>query len=116
MFPLDGVVYSYGSFIDLFATFEVLNGENKTTYTYGWIISKLSSDVDLAKDAAKPYFDTDVTRVHLDNNILEPNNYYNITFYVKGNDAYYNGMRASMYNIIYIGIPPKNGRCSIVPS
>ena len=116
MFPLDGVVYSYGSFIDLFATFEVLNGENKTTYTYGWIISKLSSDVDLAKDAAKPYFDTDVTRVHLDNNILEPNNYYNITFYVKGNDAYYNGMRASMYNIIYIGIPPKNGRCSIIPS
>ena len=116
MFPLDGTVYQYGSFIDLYATFEVLNGENKTTYTYGWIISQLSTDIDLAKDAAKPYFDTDITRVHLDNNILVPNKYYNITFYVWGKNAFYNGMAASMYNIIFIGIPPKNGRCVISPN
>jgi hypothetical protein len=69
----------------------------------------------LAKDAAKPYFGTDITRVHLDNNIIEPNNYYNITFFVKGLNAFYNGMLGSMFNVIYIGIPPKNGKCFISP-
>jgi hypothetical protein len=63
-----------------------LNAEVRNTYTYGWIINKLNSNVDLARDAAKPYFSTDITRVHIDNNIIEPNNYYNITFYVKGFD------------------------------
>ncbi len=71
--------------------------------------------MDLAKDAAKPYYDTDITRVHLDNNILEPNKYYNITFFVKGGDKFYNGMIGSMFNVIYIGIPPKNGKCIISP-
>lgn len=72
-------------------------------------------EVDLAKDAAKPYFGTDITRVHLDNNIIQPNFYYNITFYVKGKDAFYNGMLGSMYNVIYIGIPPRKGKCKIDP-
>ena len=116
LLPDDGTIFAYGSFIDLYATFEVLNAENRATYSYGWIISKLNTNVDLAKDAAKPYFNTDITRVHLDNNILEPNFYYNITFYVKGSDTYYNGMIGSMYNVIYIGIPPKNGKCFIKPS
>jgi hypothetical protein len=71
--------------------------------------------MDLAKDAAKPYYATDITRVHLDNNIIQPNFYYNITFYVKGKDAYYNGMRGSTFNVIFIGIPPKNGKCIINP-
>ncbi len=115
MFPEDGTIFTYGSFIDLFATFEVLNLELRETYSYGWIITKLNSNVNLAKDAAKPYFNTDITRVHLDNNILEPNNYFNITFFVKGNDTFYNGMIGSMFNVIYIGIPPKNGKCSISP-
>ena len=76
----------YGSFIDLIANFDVLNDEPRSTYSYGWIIKKLNSDIDIAQDAAKPYANTDVLRVHLDNNIIEPNNYYNITFYVKGSD------------------------------
>ncbi len=75
----------------------------------------MNTNVNLAGDAAKPYHGTDVTRVHLDNNIIEPNNYYNITFYVKGNDQFYNGMIGSMFNVIYIGIPPKNGKCFIAP-
>ena len=54
--------------------------------------------------------------MHLDNNIIEPNNYYNITFYVKGYERYYNGMIGSMFNVIYIGIPPKGGKCSIKPA
>jgi REJ domain len=116
MYPEDGTIYSYGTFIDLYATFEVLNDEPRETYSYGWIISKLNSNVDLAGDAAKPYYGTDITRVHIDNNIIEPNNYYNITFYVKGSDKYYNGMLGSMYNVIYIGIPPKNGKCIISPT
>jgi len=115
MFPEDSTIFSYGEFIDLYATFEVLNQEPRETYDYGWIISKLNSNIDLAKDATKPYFGTDITRVHLDNNILEPNNYYNITFFVKGKNTFYNGMLGSMYNVIYIGIPPKNGKCSISP-
>ena len=57
-----------------------------------------------------------MTRVHLDNNIIEPNNYYNITFFVKGNERFYNGMIGSMFNVIYIGIPPKGGKCFIQPS
>lgn len=56
-----------------------------------------------------------MTRVHLDNNIIEPNNYYNITFYVKGYERFYNGMIGSMFNVIYIGIPPKGGKCLIQP-
>jgi hypothetical protein len=76
----------------------------------------LNSNVDLARDAAKPYFNTDITRVHIDNNIIEPNNYYNITFYVKGFDSYYNGMIGTLYNVIYIGIPPKSGKCEISPN
>jgi len=76
----------------------------------------LNGDVDLAGDAAKPYYQTAMTRVHLDNNIIEPNNYYNITFFVKGNERFYNGMIGSMFNVIYIGIPPKGGKCFIQPS
>ncbi len=115
MYPEDGKIFSYGEFIDLFATFKVLNEEARETYEYGWSIQKLNSNVDLAMDAAKRYFGTDITRVHLDNNIIEPNNYYNITFFVKGLNTYYYGMLGSMYNVIYIGIPPKNGKCFISP-
>lgn len=85
------------------------------TYNYGWIIQKLSSSLDIAKDATKPYAGEDITRVHLDNNIIEPNNYYNITFYVKGDDSVYNGMIGSIFNVIYIGIPPKGGSCAVAP-
>lgn len=53
--------------------------------------------------------------MHLDNNIIEPNNYYNITFFVKGNDTFYNGMLGVMFNVIYIGIPPKGGVCFASP-
>lgn len=70
LYPEDGLTFAYGTFIDLFATFETLNNEALSTYTYGWIITKLNDNVDLARDAAKPYFDTDITRVHLDNNII----------------------------------------------
>ena len=100
-------MFSYGTFIDLLATFEVLNNEPRHTYSYAWIITKLTDDVNIAGDAAKPYYGTDITRVHLDNNIIQPNNYYNITFYVKGSNSYYNGMLGSMFNVIYIGIPPR---------
>jgi len=92
-----------------------LNGEDNSTYWYGWIISKLGSKMNLASDAAKTYANTDVTRVHLDNNILNPNNYYNITFYVQGNETFYNGMLGYTFNVIYIGIPPKGGLCKADP-
>lgn len=51
----------------------------------------------------------------MDNNIIQPNNYYNITFFVKGKDTFYNGMLGSMYNVIYIGIPPRKGKCIVNP-
>ena len=110
------MIIPYGTFVDLFATYEVLNGEPRSTYWYNWIISQLNSDLNIASDAAKPYSNTDILRVHLDNNILIPNNYYNITFYVQGNQTVYNGMFGVMYNVIYIGIPPKGGTCTITPN
>jgi len=51
----------------------------------------------------------------LDNNIIAPNNYYNITFYVQGNETIYNGMFGATFNVIYIGIPPKGGECVSSP-
>jgi len=72
--------------------------------------------VDLAPDAAKLYANTDILRVHLDSNIITPNKYYNITFYVQGNKTLYNGMLGYQFNFIYIGIPPKGGLCSVTPS
>ena len=115
LYPQDNLVIPYGTFIDLTASFSVLNNEPRSTYTYNWIITKLSSPINVAGDAAKRYANTDLLRVHLDNNIIEPNNYYNITFYVKGDESVYNGMIGSMFNVIYIGIPPKNGKCNISP-
>jgi hypothetical protein len=38
MYPEDGKIFSYGEFIDLYATFEVLNQEARETYEYGWSI------------------------------------------------------------------------------
>lgn len=116
IYPEDGSTIQYGTFIDLFAEYAVLNEEPRSTYSYGWIITKLSDSVDIAKDATKTYAGTDILRVHLDNNIIEPNNYFNITFYVQGNGTYYNGMIGSMFNVIYIGIPPKGGVCQITPT
>lgn len=116
LYPEDGVILPYGSIIDLTATYEVLDNEPAHTFTPGWAISKLSSPVDLAADAAKLYSDGDIRRVHLDNNIIEPNNYYNITFFVKGNPRYYNGMIGSMFNVIYIGTPARGGRCAALPA
>ena len=108
-------MFTYGTFLDLSATFTVKNGEPDGTYWYNWIITKLGDSKDLSGDAAKPYANTDITRVHLDNNIISPNNYYNITFYVQGNAKLYNGMMGYMFNVIYIGIPPKNGKCLTSP-
>jgi hypothetical protein len=93
-----------------------MNNESADTYWFGWIITKLGDSVDIANDTTKRYMNTDLRLVHMDNNIITPNFYYNITFYVKGNDSYYNGMINSMFTIIYIGIPPKGGKCSMIPS
>ena len=72
--------------------------------------------MDIASDAIKFYADNNILHVHLDNNILAPNNYYNLTFYVQGDNTVYNGMLGVMWNVIYIGIPPTGGLCSISPS
>jgi hypothetical protein len=85
--PDDGLVIEYGDFLELSATFLLKNKEPTYAYSYGWIIKNLfESDVDLAYDAVKPYFNTPLTRAHLDYNIIAPNSYYNITFYVKGKE------------------------------
>lgn len=70
IYPDDNSVIEYGTFIDLYATFRVLNDEPLSTYSYGWIISKISDSMDIASDATKTYYEEDVTRVHLDNNII----------------------------------------------
>jgi hypothetical protein len=115
LYPNDNSVFKYGSFIDLTATYELKNGEPSYSYSIGWEISILSSGVNLAGDAAKPYSDGDLRRVHIDNNIIQSNKYYNITFFVRGNPLYYSGMLGSTFIVIYIGIAPKNGKCDIFP-
>ena len=115
--PEDQQVVTYGEFLELHATIQLKNNEPSYTYTYGWIVKKLfGSDVDFAESAVKAKFDAPITRAHLDYNVVDPNNYYNFTFYVKGKDAYYSGMRGSLFIIVYIGSGPTKGRCNISPS
>jgi len=86
------------------------NNEPEHTYKYGWIIKKMfGSDIDIAESAVKPYYNTPIYRGHLDYNVIDSNNYYNITFYVKGKDTFYRGMLGYLFIIIYIGTGPTQG-------
>jgi hypothetical protein len=97
----------------------MINNESSSTYSYGWIVKRLSTDTtpeaDISVDVIKTYYNTSILRVHLDNNILQPNYKYNISFYVQGNNSLYYNMQSILSSIIYIGTSPKNGLCSISP-
>ena len=41
-----------------------------TNYTYGWNIVRESGLVDISDDVVKPFYNTDITRAHLDRNVL----------------------------------------------
>eukprot|EP00347_Sterkiella_histriomuscorum_P002038 403369714 len=113
--PANGTVFNYGTFIVLESTFSMMNNENNETYIFGWYINDMRYNIDVSQDAVKLYYQQDQTRVHLDKNIIQPNRDYNITFYVQGDEQYYNGMQSSISHMIYIGTPPKNGRCKVSP-
>jgi hypothetical protein len=60
----------------------MLNNEPNYTYTFGWKVLKDKSNLDITNDIIKPYYKTNALKVHLDNNIIEPNTYYNFKFYI----------------------------------
>lgn len=91
----------------------MLNSESSLKYTYGWKIIRETGNIDVTADIIKPYYQTSTLKMHLDNNIIEPNNYYTITFEVKGDTRYYTGMNSNLTSRIFFGIPPKAGKCQV---
>ena len=65
--------------------------------------------LDVTKDIIKTYHETSILKVHLDNNVLESNNYYIVKFYVKGNDRYYKSYYKDRTHRFYFGLPPNPG-------
>lgn len=113
--PVDGTLFTYGTLINAQGSYTMLNGESNDTFTYGWVVTRTKGSLDVSDDAVKNYANYNGLKVHLDNNVIESNNNYNITFYVKGNDTYYKGMLVSYFIEIYVGIPSMNGKCSVSP-
>jgi hypothetical protein len=68
--PDNGLIINYGDFIDASADYTVYNSEPRNTYSYGWKIIRLDGNIDISEDVVKTYYETDVLRVHFDNNIL----------------------------------------------
>jgi hypothetical protein len=97
----------------LTASYKVLNNEPASQYTFGWTIIRENGNIDVTNDVIKTYYQTSILKVHLDNKIIEANNYYNVTFYVKGNSRYYKSMQATKSIRIFFGIPPTPGKCAV---
>jgi hypothetical protein len=87
--------------------------EPKITYNFTWKIERELGNLDVSYDAYKPYWGKDLTKVHIDNNIVQKNNYYRVKFLVFGFDKYYTGMTAELTHRIYLGEPPLPGKCNI---
>jgi len=60
----------------------MLNNESSSTYIYGWKVVGLEDEIIISGDAVKPYYQTDIRRMHLDNNIIKEYNTYKISLYV----------------------------------
>lgn len=95
--------------INVLGSYAMLNGESSSTYSYGWIVTRLLGSLDISADSIKYYSNYNGLKAHLDNNVIESNNNYNLTFYVSGNGTYYKGMYSETYIEFYVGVPPKNG-------
>ena len=89
--PINGAIIDYGTFIEATASFSVYNNEPNTSYTYGWQVIRINGSVDISQDVIKTFYHVGLLDVHFDNNVLQPNQNYNVTFYVSGNNTYYNG-------------------------
>eukprot|EP00347_Sterkiella_histriomuscorum_P014884 403359155 len=113
--PADQSVYLYDTFIDVSADFSIYNNESSDTYTFGWIIMRVNGNIDITNDVVKTYYQRGIKNIHLDINVLQSNQFYDISFFVQGNNASYNGMYVVKTNNIYIGINPKNGKCLVSP-
>ncbi|CDW84369.1 neurohypophysial n-terminal domain containing protein [Stylonychia lemnae] len=113
--PPNQEILAHGSIIELQADFTMLNDENIKMYNYGWKVIKNNGQIDISVDAVKQYYQTSLKKVRLDNNIIRPNNWYTITFYVSGNDSFVKGMYSHITHQIYIGMPPRGGKCQISP-
>lgn len=87
---------AFGTYIDLLATYKLQNSENETTFTFGWTVIRLSDGLDISDDAIKTYASSDLTKVHVDNNIVQANYDYSITFWLKGNSSLYNNFYSDL--------------------
>ena len=43
-------------FIEVMGNFTVLNKEPAETYAYGWKVIRVEGNIDVSKDAVKPYY------------------------------------------------------------
>ena len=111
MSPANNSIIAYDTHIDLTANYKMIYNEKSTTFTLGWKVIREKGKIDITEDVIKSYYNTSLLKVHLDRNVLEPNNYYKIIFFVKGNDTFYRGMYQERVHRVLLGLPPKPGRC-----
>lgn len=48
----------------------MLYSEPIGTYSIGWIVVRQQGSVDISNDVIKKYYNTNMTKVHMDNNVL----------------------------------------------
>ncbi|CDW75719.1 neurohypophysial n-terminal domain containing protein [Stylonychia lemnae] len=113
--PETDSLFSIEDFIDIKSSYTMLNSEPNNTFNIGWIITRQKGSLDITYDVIKTYYQTDLTRVHLDSNVLQANNYYTLTFFVKGNDTFYKDLYVTLSHEIYVGIQPRSGKCAVTP-
>lgn len=110
--PMDGAIFPYGDFVDLTGNYILKNSEPNSTYTFGWKVYRTIDTLDLSLDAFKTYYGGELFKVHLDKNVILPNYFYTITFYVQGHANTYKDFYVEKTHSIYIGTPPKPGLCT----
>ena len=98
-------------FIEVLADFSLSNGEDAADFTYGWTMFRSSDSLDITIDGLRHFYETDIRKMHVDNNVLEINNYYDLTFTITALNTDVKFFYASKTIQIYIGVAPENGDC-----
>jgi hypothetical protein len=64
--PADSSLFLHGEIIDLTSKFKVLNNELPSHYSFGWVVVRLTGNIDVTNDIVKTYYNTSMQKVHLD--------------------------------------------------
>ena len=68
--PVDESLFTYGTLINVLASYSMLNKESNSTFTYGWIVTRLIGSLDVSADIIKDYANYNGLKAHLDNNVI----------------------------------------------